>query len=103
VLTNDGHAILREIDVNHPAAKVNGEGGCRWREREEGQQEKSGGGAEGRAGELTVFPGVLANNLTERGGGTAGDIGGGAEGRGEGRAGERRQPPSSQGEGQGGC
>lgn len=22
VLTNDGHAILREIDVNHPAAKV---------------------------------------------------------------------------------
>ena len=22
VLTNDGHAILREIDVSHPAAKV---------------------------------------------------------------------------------
>jgi hypothetical protein len=22
VLTNDGHAILREIDVTHPAAKV---------------------------------------------------------------------------------
>lgn len=29
VLTNDGHAILREIDVSHPAAKVrcaNGKG-----------------------------------------------------------------------------
>jgi hypothetical protein len=26
VLTNDGHAILREIDVTHPAAKVNGLG-----------------------------------------------------------------------------
>lgn len=22
VLTNDGHAVLREIDVGHPAAKV---------------------------------------------------------------------------------
>lgn len=31
VLTNDGNAILREIDVSHPAAKVqqrSGEGGC---------------------------------------------------------------------------
>jgi hypothetical protein len=33
VLTNDGHAILREIDVNHPAAKV---GGVRTRASEEG-------------------------------------------------------------------
>lgn len=31
VLTNDGNAILREIDVSHPAAKVqqrSGEGSC---------------------------------------------------------------------------
>lgn len=27
VLTNDGHAILREIDVTHPAAKVERSGG----------------------------------------------------------------------------
>jgi T-complex protein 1 subunit gamma len=26
VLTNDGNAILREIDVAHPAAKVRGRG-----------------------------------------------------------------------------
>jgi chaperonin GroEL (HSP60 family) len=27
VLTNDGNAILREIDVTHPAAKVSGRDG----------------------------------------------------------------------------
>ncbi len=29
VITNDGNAILREIDVSHPAAKVC-EGSCVW-------------------------------------------------------------------------
>ena len=29
-ITNDGHAILREIDVSHPAAKVNQCAGRAW-------------------------------------------------------------------------
>lgn len=30
VLTNDGNAILREIDVSHPAAKVRIRACCGW-------------------------------------------------------------------------